>query len=327
MPRLQTLLVMTILLLAVSSPAFCQYEQEAGKLLFQDVQYPAAAGPGKVSFLRIETLNPDEPMELYVGDMVTKSETRVLPGVNFKDMPFACFGWAPDGSELMVPQLSNGSWELFRYKAGSHVGEKVTNLLQFRDAMDKQVKMEKGWGEDMALTLGQITYSPSGKRVVIKMNRPNGKTALWWVDSQTGNARQVSPDMNAYYGCLDPQDGKMCYTVSKQEKDVMRANEDIILRDLKTGAVDTLCNTLANEFNGVISPNGKYLVYVVRSGAGPNNLWVKNLATKEARQFTSVGAGKNCTQPTWTSDGSQIVFFGVGIAPKPSVFVKSFTPF
>jgi Tol biopolymer transport system component len=106
----------------------------------------------------------------------------------------------------------------------------------------------------------------------------------------------------------------------------LSASQDILLQSIKTGEIDTLTNTPAMEFSGVISPNGKYLAYVVTS-ANVNNLWVMNLTTKQSRQFTFATAGKNCTTPNWTPDGKQIVFLGAGFAVQPSVFVKDFLPF
>jgi len=322
---MQMLFLTISILFIVTQPTYGQYEKEAGKLLFQDVTYPTPAGPGKVAYIRTNDKNQDPVMELYLGDMKTGTETRVLPNVDFHGAPCPAFAWSPDGSEFMIPQLSSGSWELFRYKTGSRTGEKVTNLLPHREKVEKEMLDEKGWSADMFQTITQMAYSPSGKRLIIKLNRP-GKTALWWIDAQTGAERQATENQVGSYGCFAPGDEKICYTVNKQEMERMRANEDILLRDLKSGAVDTLCNGVNNEFNGVISPDGKYLAYVTRSD-GPNNIWVKNLATKETRQFTFVSSGKNCTTPNWTPDGTQIVFFGVGVAPKPSVFVKSFTPF
>jgi Tol biopolymer transport system component len=325
MLRLQTLFLITCLLIVVSQPVSGQYEKEAGKLLFENIMYPVPAGPGKVAYLRADPKNYEGPIELYLGDANTHTEKRVLPGVDFSKMPVPVFSWSLDGSEFVIPQLSDGSWEIFRYKSGSRTGEKISNLLKYRETTLKELLTQQGLTEDMLLTVGQLAYSPSGKRILFRMCRP-GKSSLWWIDPLTGNTRQATEDKIGYYGSFGPDDDHICYTISRLNPGGGSATEDIVLRSLKTAETDTLTNSPAMEFSGVISPDGKYLAYVITT-TSVNNIWVMNLATKQSRQFTFATAGKNCTTPNWTPDGKQIVFFGVGFAAQPSVFVKDFLPF
>jgi|GEM_PF-1826734 len=326
MLRLQTLFLIACLLIVAFQPVSGQYEKEAGKLLFRNILAPASAGPGKVAYLRVDSKNPGAPIELYLGDVKTLKEIRVLPGVSFGKTAGLVFAWSPDGSEFVIPQLSNGSWELFRYKSGSRTGEQISKLIQYRESKSQDELEMENLTEDQLLTIGQLAYSPSGKRILFMMDRP-GKSALWWIDPQTGNTRQATEDQIGFYGCFAPDDDHISYTISRRiDPNILSANEDIVLGSLKTGETDTLTNSPAMEFSGVISPDGKYLAYVVTT-ANINNLWVMNLATKQSRQFTFATAGKNCTTPNWTPDGKQIVFLGVGFAAQPSVFIKDFLPF
>ncbi len=326
MLRLQTLFLITCLLIVAFQPVSGQYEKEAGKLLFENILSPAPAGPGKVAYLRADPKNPEAPIELYLGDIKTLTETRVLPGVGFGKTAGSVFAWSPNGREFVIPQLSNGSWELFRYKSGSRTGEQISKLIQYRESQSEEMLEMENLTEDQLLTIGQLAYSPSGKRILFLMDRP-GKPALWWIDPQTGNTRQATEDQIGYHGCFAPDDDHISYTITRRiDPNKLSASEDIILRSLKTGEIDTLTNSPAMEFNGVISPDGKYLAYVVTT-ANINNLWVMNLATKQSRQFTFATAGKNCATPNWTPDGKQIIFFGVGFAAQQSVFVKDFLPF
>jgi len=326
MLRLQTLFLITCFLIVAFQPVSGQYEKEAGKLLFKNVMAPAPAGPGKVAFLRADPKHPGAQVELYLGDMKTLVETRVLPGVGFGNTVGLVFAWSPDGSEFVIPQMSNGCWELFRYKSGSRMGEQISKLIQYRESMSKEMMEQMNMTDEQLLTIGQLAYSPSGKRILFLMDRP-GKAALWWIDPQTVNARQATEDGIGFYGCLAPDDEHISYTINRLiDPNILSANEDIVLRSLKTGETDTLTNSPAMEFSGVISPDGRYLAYVVTT-ANINNLWVMNLATGQSRQFTFATAGKNCATPNWTSDGKQIVFLGVGFAAQPSVFVKDFPPF
>jgi Tol biopolymer transport system component len=326
MLRLQTLFLMICLLIVALQPISGQYEKEAGKLLFTNIMAPAPAGPGKVAFLRADPKHPGAQVELYLGDMKTLTETRVLPGVGFGKTAGLVFTWSPDGSEFVIPQMSNGCWELFRYKSGSRTGEQISKLSQYKESTSKEMLEEMKVTEEQSLTIGQLAYSPSGKRILFLMDRP-GRSALWWIDPQTGNTRQAAEDLTGFSGCFAPDDEHISYTINRLlDPNILSANEDIVLRSLKTGVIDTLTNSPAMESDGVISPDGKYLAYVVTT-ASIDNLWVMNLATRQSRQFTFAKTGKNCTTPNWTPDGKQIVFFGVGFASQPSVFVKDFVPF
>jgi Tol biopolymer transport system component len=80
------------------------------------------------------------------------------------------------------------------------------------------------------------------------------------------------------------------------------------------------------EFSGVISPDGKYMVYII-TGDNANNLHVMKMATRETKQFTFAPVGKNCTCPRWSPDGKQIFFQGSGFYSRPAVMVRDFTPF
>jgi Tol biopolymer transport system component len=326
MPRSQTLFVITCLLFIAFQPVSAQYEKEAGKLLFKNVISPAPAGPGKIAFLRLDPKNIKSPTELYVGDMKTLTETRVLPGVSFGATTGLCFAFSPDGSEFVIPQLANGSWELFRYKSGSRTGEQISKLLQYREVKSKEALMEEGLTEDQLLTIREPVYSPSSKRILFMMDRP-GRPSLWWIDPKTGTSRQATEDQIGFYGCFAPDDEHISYTVTRRfDPNVLSANQDIVIRTLKTGEGDTLTNSPLDEFSGVISPDGKYLAYVITT-KNVNNLWVMNLATRQSKQFTFATAGKNCATPNWTPDGKQIIFLGVGFATQPSVFIKDFLPF
>jgi Tol biopolymer transport system component len=326
MLRLQTLFLTICLLIISFQPVFGQYEREAGKLLFKNVLSPSTAGPGKVAFLRLDPKHPGGQIELYLGDMKTLTEARALPGVGFGTSVGMLFAWSPDGSEFVIPKLTNGCWELFRYKSGSRAGEQISQLIQFRETKSDGMLRDEGITEEQLLMIAELTYSPSGKRILFMMDRPAG-AALWWIDPQTGITRQAIEDQAGAYGYFAPDDDHISYTIVRTKgAGTLSATEDIVLRSLKSGVIDTLTNSPDNEFSGVISPDGKYLAYVVTT-ANINNLWVMNLASRQSRQFTFATSGKNCTTPSWTPDSRQIVFFGVGFAPQPSVFVKDFVPF
>lgn len=325
MPRLLTLFLLSTLLLFAVQPVAGQYEKEAGRLLFKNAMSPAPAGPGKIAFLRIDNKIPDAPLELFVGEIKSLAETRALPGFDFQELPLPAFAYSPDGSEFVVPQKNAGCWELFRFKPGNRTGEKISNLVQFRETLSRQTMDGLKLTEDMMLSISEVAYSPSGKKLIFTLNRP-GKNAIWWLDLQSGNTRQATEIQTGYYPSFAGDDDRFCYTTIIM-KEGTNADEDILIRSIKTGVADTVVQSKAMEFSGVISPDGKFLAYVLTGAHNVNNIWVMNLATNQSRQQTTVPAGKNCTMPHWTADGRQIIFQGAGFGPQPAAFVRDFAPF
>jgi hypothetical protein len=200
-----------IALLSTASVSQAQWEDKVGRTLFQNAIFPCAAGPGKVAFLRLDEKIPGMPMEMYLGDVKTKTEIRALPGVDFKEMPQFAYAWSPDGTEFVKPEKSDGCWELFRYKTGSRTGEKLTNLIQYREKMTQEQMDQNDVSEDMLLSISEIAYSPSGKRLVFSMNRYT-KNAIWWHEISSGRTRQGTPERIGYYGSMFPDDDHLCYT-------------------------------------------------------------------------------------------------------------------
>jgi Tol biopolymer transport system component len=104
------------------------------------------------------------------------------------------------------------------------------------------------------------------------------------------------------------------------------ADEDIILRSLTYGVVDTLCGTSLHERQAVFSPDGEYLAYV-RVDDNVNNVFVLNMETRESRQVSFAAPGQNCSYPVWGADGKQLFIQGTGFYEQPAIFLRDFTPF
>jgi WD40 repeat protein len=310
--------------LSSASPAVGQWERQTGKLLIADAMLPMPAGPGKVAFFRSDPKIPGTPIELFVADMENGKERRALPGHDFRKDPGLAAAFSPDGSKLVVQDKYKGGWELFLYEDGQRVDEPITNLAQYRPEMTREQQDALGIDPDMLVTVAELAFSPSGKRVILTLSRP-GNTSVWWHDLETGETRQATEDRVGYSAYFFPDDEHICYT-EMVKKSGLLSDEDIIKRSIITGETDTLCHSENHEYRPVVSPDGKYLLYTMRTD-NLNNIYVMNLESRESRQVTNVEPGQNCAVSAWSSDGKHILIQGAGFRALPALFIKEFEPF
>jgi Tol biopolymer transport system component len=319
--------IAVILLIAATACAQNQSKKEtaAGVLLFENAVMPMPAGPGKVAFFRSDVKIPGDPIELYVGDVKTGEETRALPGHNFRQDAGLAAAWSPDGSEFVIPGKLEGNWELFLFENGSRSGKPISSLAKYRVDVTQQQKVDMGITEDMQLSLSQLRFSPDGSRLMFSMNRL-AKSALWWMDMKTGNVRQATEERKGYVGAFFPDDDRFCYVEMVRKGGDISSDEDIILRSIKSGILDTLISTREHEFDPDVSPDGNYLAFVKRH-KGTNNVYVMKLSTREIRQITHAHAGQGCTLPRWNHAGDTLYLQATGFTPKASVFGMKFEAF
>lgn len=324
MSRNANIFFTSLLMLALTIGASAQNEFPVGKILVENALMPVPAGPDAVAFFRADEKIPGVPVELFLIDLKTGKETRVLPGFDFREIPTFTHAWSPDGSFFVIPRKISGQWELLRYPVGSRSGEKITNLIEFRDPFTMQVLQQMQYDPELLLSVSDLAYSPSGKRLIFTFHQPM-KTAIWWLEPETGRMRQATEDKVGLYGSFHPNDDLFCYTESV-DKGTAGVDQDIILRSIKTGVADTLIATRDHEFAGSVSPDGKYIAYT-RTVGQTNNVYICKIETRETKALTNSTDGKHCLYPRWSPDGRRIYFQGSNFKPKPVVFVREFTPF
>jgi Tol biopolymer transport system component len=315
-----TLLVLT----GFSGDLAAQWEREVGTLVFEDAMLPFPAGPGKVAFYRADAKIPGNPIELIVGDIKTGKEKRVLPGHNFREAASLTAAFSPDGQQLVIPRKHEGGWELFLLEGDSRSGELLTNLAQFREELTPEEVEGFSITPDQQLSVSDLAWSPSGNRLSFSLNRV-GKSSVWWHNLKTGESRQATEDRVGYAACFFPDDEHICYAAMAKKGEI-KADEDIFKRSLIKGEITTLISSELHEYNPVISPDGKYLLFAQRVGM-TNNILAKNLKSGTTVPVTLAGEGQNCSKACWSADGKQIYIQGNGFRAKTCVFVRDFEPF
>lgn len=323
--RIAKSLCLTIaIIFGLAAQSSAQWEKEVGKLAFPDAMLPRPAGPDKVAFFRTDSKIPGNPIELYVGDVKTGDEKRALPGYNFRECPTMTAAFSPDGTKLIVPQKDKGNWELFLYENGARTGKPITNLTQYRAEVTEDARSGLGITPDEQLSIDDLSWSPSGKRVMFNMVRL-AKAAIWWHDLETGQSRQATEDRVGYNGTFFPNDTNFCYAAIRVTEGI-NSNEDILMRNIVTGEITPLCETKNQENDPSVSPDGKYVLYVMKT-SGTNNVYVKNVASGETQQLTHASGTQQCALACWSSDGKQVFVQGSGFRARPAVFVQNFERF
>ena len=315
----------TLFFVLFSTCAFAQFEKEAGKIVVHNAMIPVPAGNDKLAFLRMDEKIPGMPLELYLMELATGKETRLMPGVNFAEHPSYAYAFSPSGSEYVVPvKGTKGAWEFFKYAVGSRAGTQIGDLAQYVDVPTQDIMIGLNLDKSSLLQVTDLNWSPSGKKLIFTMMRP-GRSSVWWMDIATGRARQATEDKVGYWGSFHSDDVKFCYT-DNIIREGITTTEGIILRSTVSADADTVVDTSDNEFAGAISPDGRYMAYN-RNIDNTNNVWVINLATRESKAITKTTGGKHCAYPKWSPDGKKIYFQGNGFESQSVVLVQNFVPF
>jgi len=322
------LILFSILTLALASlwtdRAASETMKGIGEIIAHKAMLPAPVGSDSIAFLRFDQNIPGKPLELFVRNLKSGDESRMLPGFDFREMPSYTFAFDPSGSSFVVPRLIAGEWELLRYKTGDRKGEVLTELRKFRKDFPADINVRLKTKSEMLVTISDVAYSPSADRVIFNVGLPD-RTAVWMLNLETKEIRQVTPDNVGYYPQVCPDDEHIYYTANAVRADY-KFDQDILRRSIVTGDIDTLVSAGGNEFAGVFSPDQKYIAYSQRTNES-TDVWVKNLTTAESKKLTSAPKNTHCTFPRWSADGKWIYYQVQGVEDWPMLARHKFTAF
>jgi tricorn protease-like protein len=295
-----------------------------GEIVAHNAILPAPVGNDSVAFLRIDDNIPGKPMELFVRDLKSGKEMRMLPGFNFKDMPSFTYAFEPNGKSFVVPRLISGEWELMQYQTGQRQGEVVSDFKKFRKNFPADLTRKLKTKSELLVTISDLAFAPSGKKVIFNLSLPD-HSAIWTLDLATKRIMQVSPNNVGYYPHVC-RDDNFVYFTDDAVRSSKNFDQDIVKRSIITGDIDTLVSDGANEFGGVLSPDEKYIAYAQRKNE-ITDIWVKNLKTKEKKKITSTPDGGHCNFPMWSANGKWIYYQVAGVEDIPMTARQKFTGF
>jgi Tol biopolymer transport system component len=144
----------------------------------------------------------------------------------------------------------------------------------------------------------RATYMPDGRAVLFASVR-TGRSQIWAVDADGGNARQVHESGANDYGRVAPSpDGtRVCFSSNRGGQNA------IYVLDLGTGAATLISDLAWWSFGPTWSSRG-LIAYFSRKGGNAINIWTVRPDGSGARQVTDRSGESR--QPWWSPDGSTL---------------------
>jgi TolB protein len=249
---------------------------------------PAAVGAvsGRIAF----QTNRDGNLEIYVMNGDGSGLTDLTQSPAGDDMPV----WSPDGSKILFGTDRDGNDEIYVMNAD---GSDPTNLT------NNPAQEETG------------DWSPDGKKIVFSSDR-DGNNEIYVMNADGSGQTNLtkSPAAEDSFPVWS-RDGKQIGFTSDRED----GNPDIYVMDSDGSNPTRLTQGPGEETFPHWSPDGKKIVYAAgRSspmwdailGEGSYEIYVMNADGSNPTQLTdSPGAMDDNLEPSWSPDGTQIIFW------------------
>ena len=163
-----------------------------------------------------------------------------------------------------------------------------------------------------------IAWSPDGSGLAFGSDR-HGPTNLFWQPADgTGTAARLIESQRVQMPVSFAPDGRLLFS-----HDVAGQGRNIEALTIGTGRVEPVISTPAQELNGEVSPDGRWIAYDSNE-SGQFEIYVRSYppATGSRRWQASTGGGR---QPLWSRNGRELFYrdfsgavMRVPISPGPS---------
>ena len=241
-------------------------------------------------------------------------------------------GLSPDGKTLVYASRKTGNWDIYAQRVG---GKNPLNLTRDSTADDTQPAISPD-GESIAFRserngggifiMGETgenprrisdfgfnpSWSPDGKEIVVALegvrkasSRVLDKSTLWAINTESGQKRLIG-DFDAVQPVWSPNGKLIAFWASNET-----SQRDIKVVDAVSGAVKSITDDAAVDWNPVWSADGKFLYFASNRG-GSMNFW--RVAINDQTGEIS-GDFQPATVPTslgqhfrFSPDGKQLVY-------------------
>ena len=150
------------------------------------------------------------------------------------------------------------------------------------------------------LLVSAITPVLCAKEQILVHRIGPSQSTLFIASADGSGERPLLPNSGFEYNASFSADGKWIIFTSERggSADIYRVHPD-------GSGLERLTDDPAYDDQAALSPDGKQLAFVSSRGTGSADIWVLDLHTKKARNFTHASGS---FRPSWSPDGRWIVF-------------------
>lgn len=196
--------------------------------------------------------------------------------------------WSPDGQRIAYVRMGDNSSDIWVMNAD---GSGARALTKFSSANIKA----NHWAFDPA-------WSPEGGRIAYLSEQASFDLALWVMDADGSNPRQIAV-LDAYTGGVGapswaPDNTRMAYAAYRN------GVPQIWSMLFRTGEWTQLSKNAGGAYDAAWSPTGTHIAYTARDN-GKNDIWVMAEDGSIPTKVTTTGF---CRAPAWSADGTTLAY-------------------
>lgn len=212
--------------------------------------------------------------------------------------------WSRDGNRFVFVRTGDAFSDLYSYNMSSGQMAQLThNKPNGQEGTQAYV--------DNAVWALDPNWSPSGDTIVFVSDLQTAKNFLWTMNGLGNPPRQIPASTvngdNVENPSFSPDGTKIVFTQRTTIQNDLNRTTGLWVVNLSTGQLTSIVKADSGAYDGVWSPDGKWIAFIQRDGTA-NDLWV---VPSGGGQPTRLTQGKLLASPVWSPDSSQIAFFEV----------------